>query len=185
MLIAVDNVGHDHPGDGENEDTDEYLVGLKGCSSNRNHKTNTRRCRIKLTDHDSDKRASNRQAQPGQYERYRGRQHHGFKDLPFRSSKASSRSKQVSRSCFDAITRVDEQWEDGTKEYDANFRQNADTQPDNNQWQESDAGSSVHGIYERVANIGESFVPAYGDAKRNSDDNGQDITPGELDAAHV
>src|SRR5215468_12170292 len=60
MLIAVDNVSHNHTGDGKDQNADEDLVCLECGACHGNHKANTCRRRIKLTDHDTDERASNR-----------------------------------------------------------------------------------------------------------------------------
>src|SRR5215467_5917583 len=60
MLVAVDNIGHDHTGDSEDQYADENLISLEGCTRDSDHETDTRRRRIKFTDHDTDERASNR-----------------------------------------------------------------------------------------------------------------------------
>src|SRR4030095_365143 len=58
MLDAVDDVGQDHPGDREDQDTDKHFIGLKSCTCDSNHETDTRSCRIELADHDANQRAA-------------------------------------------------------------------------------------------------------------------------------
>ena len=74
-LITVDDIGHDHAGDGENQNTDENFVGLECRAGDRNHEADTGSSRVQLADHDADECAADSQTKAGQNKRHSRRQH--------------------------------------------------------------------------------------------------------------
>ena len=70
-FVPVDDVRHDHSGDGKDQDADKDFIGLERGAGYGDHEPNPRRGSIQLADHNSDQSAPYRQAESSQDERNR------------------------------------------------------------------------------------------------------------------
>src|SRR6185369_2202263 len=132
-FITIDEIGQCHTADREDQNTDKYFISLESGAGNRNHKTDARCSRIQFTDHNTDQGAADGKTQTGQYKWNRRGKDDRLEDLPFRSAETARRSEKVRGRGFDAIAGIDQKREDGAKKNDSDFRQDADTEPDDNQ----------------------------------------------------
>ena len=57
-FVPVDDVRHDHSGDGKDQDADEDFIGLERGASDCDHESNARGGGVEFAYHDTDERAS-------------------------------------------------------------------------------------------------------------------------------
>jgi hypothetical protein len=57
-FVAVDDIRHDHSGNGKDQDADEDFVGLERGASDCDHESNARGSGVEFAYHDTDERAS-------------------------------------------------------------------------------------------------------------------------------
>src|SRR5690349_2170120 len=184
-LVTIDDIGQYHTADREDQNTDKNFIRLESGAGDGDHETDTGGGRIQFTNHNADQRAANGKPETGQYKRNRRGEDNRLEDLPFGSSETACRREEIRGRGFDAIAGVDQKREDGAQKNDSDFRQDSDTEPDNNQGQQGNAGRGIHRVHERVADVGEFFIPTDSDAERNGDDDREKISPDELYAANI